>query len=211
MDILLRKDAVKAGLKRYFNGVPCPRGHIAERLVKGGCLVCDREDSLARNRRNSEKLAEYARMRRTEDPERFKAEVKAYRAANPERAKAWKAASQKRNRTAANARNKKWADANRVTINARIAEWAKANPEKCLERSRRRQASKLNRIPAWSDRNAVCLIYRTAQLAKVTWPELYPEVDHVIPLQGDTVSGLHVHRNLQILPRTENRSKSNHF
>ncbi len=35
------------------------------------------------------------------------------------------------------------------------------------------------------------------------------EVDHIIPLQGEMVSGLHVHNNLQILTRSKNRSKQN--
>jgi len=33
----------------------------------------------------------------------------------------------------------------------------------------------------------------------------------VVPLQGKRVSGLHVHENLQILPRVENMRKHNHF
>jgi hypothetical protein len=37
------------------------------------------------------------------------------------------------------------------------------------------------------------------------------EIDHVIPLRGKLVSGLHIHTNFQFLTRSQNASKSNHF
>lgn len=43
--------------------------------------------------------------------------------------------------------------------------------------------------------------------------QVFPEyeVDHIIPIKGSTICGLHVLRNLQVLPRSENRRKANKF
>jgi hypothetical protein len=72
-----------------------------------------------------------------------------------------------------------------------------------------RRAAKLQATPAWSDRRAIEDLYREAQ--RLTEETGIPhEVDHIIPLIGRGVCGLHIPQNMQILTRTENRRKHNH-
>lgn len=64
--------------------------------------------------------------------------------------------------------------------------------------------------PKWADRAAIKAIYdEAASLTKKTGTR--HEVDHIVPLNGEFVSGLHVHWNLRAIPHYENRAKSNKF
>lgn len=65
------------------------------------------------------------------------------------------------------------------------------------------RAKKLKATPLWADLSAIQAFYEAC-------PPGY-HVDHIIPLQGKIVSGLHVLNNLQYLPAHENLSKSNKF
>lgn len=40
MEIITRKQAKEQGLTHYFTGKPCKHGHVAKRLVAGGCVEC---------------------------------------------------------------------------------------------------------------------------------------------------------------------------
>lgn len=72
----------------------------------------------------------------------------------------------------------------------------------------KRRARKLHATPAWADLKAIRAIYnRAAFLTRRT--RIAHHVDHFYPLQGETVCGLHVEGNLQILPATENIRKRN--
>jgi len=74
-----------------------------------------------------------------------------------------------------------------------------------------RQARKKQRTPKWADLDAIRLIYEEcAELIAEHGPRSY-HVDHIIPLQGKTVSGLHVENNLQILKSSDNLTKSNKY
>ncbi len=69
--------------------------------------------------------------------------------------------------------------------------------------SRMRELAEIKQRPLWADMNKIREIY-------VNRPEGC-HVDHIIPLRGKTVSGLHVENNLQYLPAMENMKKHNTF
>jgi hypothetical protein len=74
----------------------------------------------------------------------------------------------------------------------------------------KRRAAKLRRTPPWADLDAMRAIYDEARrLTRETGIEHH--VDHEIPLQGELVSGLHVHNNLRIITGAENSRKKNRF
>lgn len=69
--------------------------------------------------------------------------------------------------------------------------------------TRKRQAIKQKAFPKWADENAIKEVYKNC-------PKGY-HVDHIIPLQGRLISGLHVHNNLNYLLPYDNVSKGNRF
>lgn len=101
--------------------------------------------------------------------------------------------------------------AHKDEINAATAAYQKANPAKVNAWQAKRRAAKLNRTPKWLTVDQLKEVESFYALAKeLQWLANEPlEVDHIVPLQGDNVSGLHVPWNLQILPKSLNISKGN--
>ena len=89
----------------------------------------------------------------------------------------------------------------------------KTNPVKYAAAAAKHRAVKLQRTPAWLDEDSLWMIEQAYELAALrtklfgfSW-----HVDHVIPLQGRVVSGLHVPFNLQVIPALQNIAKHNKF
>ena len=75
----------------------------------------------------------------------------------------------------------------------------------------KRRACELKRTPAWLtefDKLKIKCIYSIATMLTHENKELW-HVDHIIPLQGKLVSGLHVPTNLQVIPAHMNCKKGN--
>ena len=100
---------------------------------------------------------------------------------------------------------------NRDKINTSRLEMYRINPSKYRGYSSNYRASKSSATPSWltkEQKDSINNFYEQARDCEVTSGMKY-EVDHIIPLNGKNVCGLHVPWNLQVLPRDINRAKSN--
>jgi hypothetical protein len=82
---------------------------------------------------------------------------------------------------------------------------------KICEISARRRARKLQATPKWlsgSDLTAIKCKYSVAAMFN-KYSDVRYAVDHIVPLQGKTVCGLHVPWNLQVIPVKDNLKKGN--
>lgn len=96
-----------------------------------------------------------------------------------------------------------WFERNKEKTIASKMQWSARNKGAENAKAAKHRAKKRAATPPWADINKIKEIY-------VNCPAGH-HVDHIVPLCGKHVSGLHVENNLQYLPALENRMKSNHF
>lgn len=108
---------------------------------------------------------------------------------------------------------KGWREKNKEKVKDYSAQYKKANRAMLTALERKRQTAKLNRTPKWlTDFDYLhmqCLYQVAAMRTKATGYEW--NVDHIIPLQGKEVSGLHCPANLRVIPALENQRKNNKY
>ena len=160
-----------------------------------------------------EKQREYSRKYYAENKEKVRKAARKWQAENKERirerSRKWHA--QAENKEKHSERSRKYYTENKEKIREVQRHWIKANPSKINEYSANRRATKLNATPAWltdKQKEKTAKIYaKAAAMEKRTGVKHH--VDHIVPLQGENVCGLHVPWNLQVLTATQNRSKGN--
>jgi hypothetical protein len=184
----------------YFTGKPCKRGHTANRYkTTGNCVEClrlacrargdkDKPAKRAWRARNKEKISQWNARR---DPESQRADAREWRAANLERAIL---------------RCQRWREGNRERIKAYTLAYDALNYERKLANNSNRRAAALRACPPWADRKEIGIVYKMAAAISATTATPH-HVDHIVPLRGKNVCGLHVPWNLRPIPAIENRKK----
>lgn len=115
-------------------------------------------------------------------------------------------------------RQRKYYHAHRKPQIRKAAKWQRENRDHINKRHRengssaastaRYRAAKRKQTPVWASEKVILSIYRAAaRLTKQTGVQY--EVDHIEPIQGRFVSGLHVECNLRVITSTENKIKGN--
>lgn len=141
---------------------------------------------------------EYQRKWRQENTEAKKLYMRKWRQENTEKDKEYQ---------------RKWKQINAEKQKEYQRKWKQINADKQNTHSAKRRASKLQRTPSWLTEDDLFMIKEAYALAKLRekvtgfkW-----HVDHIVPLQGKTVSGMHVPNNIQVIPGVANVSKHNNW
>lgn len=160
------------------------------------CKVC----------RNARRKAAYYK-----DPAKEVAASSAWNKANPERLRANRKRAYHRNPEPIRAQASDYYSKNVDRVKAYQKKWRNENPAACLALKAKRRARKLKATPNWLTREHHAEIedfYLIASTLTAHMGEPY-HVDHIVPLKGSRVCGLHVPWNLQVLTGVENSRKKN--
>jgi hypothetical protein len=145
--------------------------------------------------------------KRTENGHRSGAQ---YRAEHRELCNARVADWAARNPDRKRATNEAWLAENIERKRKTNREWQIANPDKECAKQAKRRAARMQACPPWADLGEIGKIYAEAQrLSRETG--IKHHVDHIYPLQSKVMCGLHIARNLQVLPDVVNWKKHNHI
>lgn len=127
-----------------------------------------------------------------------------WRAAHPEKVKQYQHLNYVRHKS-------RWLGKKRIRTakdKATNLSYQKKFPERYAAANARRYARKLNATPSWANsffiEEAYDLAKRRTKMFRFVW-----HVDHIVPLRGKTVCGLHVENNLRVIPAIQNQKKNN--
>ena len=135
--------------------------------------------------------------------------MREYRSANAERISRLKRAWAELHAERKAAQDKAYAAKHPEKRRAARAKWDARNPGATNAAKAVNRAARKKRVPQWLSEDEKWMIAQVYELAELRTKMFgfYWHVDHVIPLKGKTVSGLHVPHNLQVIPWLDNLRK----
>ncbi len=197
MNIITRAEAKSLGLKRYFTGMACKRGHVAERFVNSArCVECNKVICNEWASKNSDVKSSIDRN---------------YRDKNRDSISAYKKSWYLRNRGHVIEKSLHRSKSDPESARERRRAWKQRNPEYAAFSEGVRRARKLQAIPMWFGEFDELVWQEAAELVRtreletgISWA-----ADHMIPLAGRKVCGLHMAENCQVIPSVINLEKNN--
>lgn len=99
---------------------------------------------------------------------------------------------------------------NKEVISIKGKERYNKDPVKYLIKWWARNVSKIQATPKWANKKYIELFYKLAKEETMRTGKQV-EVDHIVPLRGKLVCGLHCEQNLQLLFKEDNRKKAANF
>jgi hypothetical protein len=182
-----RAEAKAAGATHYFTGEPCKHGHIAPRKTKGACVECLKVEWAQAAETRAEYFRGYNRKEEVRDKKHD-----------------WYLENREQVIQTAATRP---AAVLREYRNA----WKAANKTQVLADNKVRRRKHRDATPPWLTRkqkSEIRQLYQIAITMTQTTGEQYV-VDHIVPLRGEEVCGLHVPWNLRVITQEQNLKKSN--
>lgn len=185
------------------------------------CKVCGEEKELSKFQKSSrlksgarndckDCRSSYLKTWREENKERILKTEKDLRERSKARIKTSSAKWYAANKGKHTEKQKAYYEANKEALLGAAREWRSANRDRRCAYESKRRAAKLSATPAWANeffvQEAYDLALQRTEMFGFSW-----HVDHIVPLQGKTVCGLHVENNLQVIRAESNIKKGNHF
>ena len=209
-----RSEAKALGAPQYFTGKPCKQGHLAPKFTCSGscteCLAARRREYMREwSEKNPEvkkqRAAEWYQKNREEVIERVRANY--YKDVDASRQRARDYAET--HKEEAKSRIKKWSQENPERKRQNDKAWVAANKDRAHSLKAKYRAARRQACPPWVDDEHMARIHEIYRLRREISDRtgVVHEVDHIVPLQGKIVCGLHVWWNLRVIPREENNRR----
>ena len=176
-----REAAKDLGLKRYFTGKPCKRGHVATRYTSNSaCVPCSVATIAAWQAANPDKLRkasrECAQRRRQQDPQGHRDRQRERRIKNPEKVRAKERANKAKHKEKRKATTKAWRTRNSDVRSEKQAIYYKENREQIRKQQKVWYADNVDRCLALNAR-------RRARLKGCTGTYTVADIEEIFSLQ----------------------------